>query len=154
MTDSTVAGNSSDHHIGALGLDASFSPVDNATGLPVAVLPPTTNSITFDRVTISGNTTTGAAAGGSGYVMNYSTTPGLYSILNSTISGNVVTNGGDPGLTFQSFNPSSQTNAMRVVIRNSTIARNVGLGSEVASTAKGTVQDPEGSPDTSAGRRP
>ena len=133
MTDSTVAGNLSDDHIGALGLDASFSLVDNATGRPVAVLPPTTNSITFDRVTISGNTTTGAAAGGSGYAMNYSTTPGLYSILNSTISGNLVTNGGDPGLTFQSFNPSSQTNAMRVVIRNSTIARNTASSTEAVS---------------------
>ncbi len=130
MTDSTVSGNSSDYHIGALGLDASFSPVDNATGLPVAVLPPTTNSITLDRVTISGNATTGAAAGGSGFAMNYSSSPGLYSILNSTISGNVVS-GYSAAFSFNSFNPSSQTNAVRVMIRNSTIARNTAGGAEV-----------------------
>ena len=133
MTDSAVSGNTSDFHIGAMGLDASFSAHDGATGLPLAVLPPTTNTITLDRVTISGNTTTGAASGGSGYSMNYINSPGLYTFQNSTITGNVVTNGGDPALTFQAFNPSSQVNATRVVIRNSTIARNTGNGSEAAS---------------------
>ena len=131
MTDSTVAGNSSDYHIGALGLNASFSPYNNATGLPLAVLPPTTNTLTLNRVTISGNTTTGAANGGVGYSMNYSSSPGLYTFLNSTVTGNVVSNGNNAGLTFEAFNPSSQTNAMQVVIRNSTIARNTASGAEV-----------------------
>lgn len=132
MSDSVVSGNTSDYHIAALSLNASFNATDGITGLPVSPLPPTTNSITLDRVTISGNTTTGAANGGSGYSMNYSSSPGIYSILNSTITGNVVTNGGEAGLSFQSFNPSSQTDATRVVIRNSTIARNTANGSEVA----------------------
>ena len=131
MSDSTVSGNSSDYHIGALGLDASNSPFDSATGLPLANLPPTTNSLTLDRVTISGNATTGAANGGGGFSMNYTSSPGLYTFLNTTITDNVVTNGTNAGLTFESFNPSSQANAMRVVIRNSTIARNTANGAEV-----------------------
>ena len=135
MSDSTVSGNSSDFHIGAMNLNASFSAHDGATGLPVAVLPPTTNTLTLDRVTVSGNTSTGAANGGVGYSMNYISSPGLYTIQNSSITGNVVTNGGDAALTFQAFNPSSQTNAMRVVIRNSTIARNTANSSEVISLA-------------------
>jgi hypothetical protein len=130
LTDSTVSGNSSDYHIGALGLDASFSPYDGATGLPLAVLPPTTNSITFDRVTISGNTTTGTANGGAGYSMNYISSPGLYTIQNSTITGNTAVNSGGAAFTFQGFNPSTQTNALRVVIRNSTIARNTSNNDE------------------------
>ena len=131
MTDSVVSGNLSDYQIAALGIDASFNAADRATGLPVAVLPPITNSITFDRVTISGNITSGAANSGSGYAMIYTSSPGANTILNSTIAGNVVTNGNDAGFTFQSFNPSSQVNASRVVFRNSTIARNTSIGSEV-----------------------
>ena len=133
MIDSTVSGNSSDFHIGALGLNASFSAYDGATGLPVAVLPPTTNTLTLDRVTISGNITTGAANGGAGYSMNYISSPGLYTIQNSTISGNTAVNSGDGAFTFQAFNPSSQTNALRVVIRNSTIARNTATNNEALS---------------------
>ena len=144
MTDSAVSGNTSDFHIGAMGLDASFSAHDGATGLPLAVLPPTTNTITLDRVTISGNTTTGAASGGSGYSMNYISSPGLYTFQSSTIAGNTVVNGGDAALTFQAFNPSSQTNALRVVIRNSTIARNVANSSEVISLATYNGADPSG----------
>lgn len=135
MTDSTVSGNSSDFHIGAMTLNASFSAHDGATGLPLAVLPPTTNTITLDRVTISGNTTTGAANGGVGYSMNYISSPGLYTILNSTIAGNTAVGSGDAALTFQAFNPSSQTNALRVVIRNSTIARNTANNAEVMALA-------------------
>ena len=144
MTDSIVSGNSSDFHIGAMNLNASFPAHDGATGLPVAVLPPTTNTITLDRVTISGNTTTGAANGGSGYSMNYISSPGLYTFQNSTIAGNTVVNGGDAALTFQAFNPSSQTNALRVVIRNSTIARNVANSSEVIALATYNGANPSG----------
>jgi hypothetical protein len=123
ITDTNVLGNSSDVSIGALCLNASFSAYDGATGLPVANLPPTNNTVTLDRVTISNNT--------SGvYSMNYVNSPGLYTILNSTISNNTVTNGYEAALSFQSFNPSTQSNALRVVIRNSTVARNSATGTE------------------------
>ena len=144
MADSTVSGNSSDYHIGAMGLNASFSPYDGATGLPVAVLPPTTNTLTLDRVTISGNTTTGTANGGAGYAMNYVSSPGLYTIQNSTIAGNTVVNGGDAALSFQGFNPSSQTDSLRVVIRNSTIARNTATNAEALSFGAYNNANPSG----------
>jgi hypothetical protein len=124
MTDSTVSGNTSDFHVSALALGASFSPFDSATGLPVATLPPTTNSITFNRVTVSGNVTSGVAAGGNGFAVMYIDSPGIYTFLNSTITGNTVTGGCGGAFSIGAFNPSTQTNATRVVFRHSTLARN------------------------------
>lgn len=124
MTDSTASGNTSDFHVSALSLGASFSPFDPATGLPVTTLPPTTNTITFDRATISGNVTSGAAAGGAGFAVMCIDSPGLYTFLNSTITGNTVTGGCGGAFSAGAFNPSTQTNATRVVFRNSTLARN------------------------------
>lgn len=121
MTDSIVSGNSSDQAVGAMTLVASFSPYDSAgVALPPASLPPTTNSITFDRVTISGNNTTGSAT----FAMNYLQSPGIYTFLNTTITGNTVTGGCGGAFSADAFNPSSQTNAMRIIFRNSTLARN------------------------------
>lgn len=86
------------------------------------MLPSTTNTVKLDRFTLPGNLSTGVANGGSGSAMHVSNTPGRYTILNSSIAGNIVANGNQPGLSFGSFNPSTQTNVMRVVICNSTTA--------------------------------
>jgi hypothetical protein len=130
VTDSEIADNTSDFHIGAMSVSASFLPYDPGTGLPVANLPPTTNRFQFERSTLSGNTTTAAA--GQGFATVYITTPGVYTFVSSTISGNSATSCGG-GLSFDGFNPSSQTNAMQIQIFNSTIARNTGACNEALS---------------------
>jgi hypothetical protein len=130
LTDSTVNDNSSDFHVGAMAVSASFIPYDPNTGLPVTTLPPTTNTFTLERTTVSGNATTAAS---NGFASSYWTTPGIYRILNSTISGNSVASGCGGGLTFDGFNPSTQSNSMQVVIRNSTVARNTGQCDEALS---------------------
>ncbi len=127
FVDSEIADNTSDYHIGALGVSASFTPFDPVTGLPVSTLPPTSQQVTFERTSITGNTTT--AAGGNGFSVIYITTPGIYRFVNSTVAGNSATGCGG-GVTVDAFNPSSQTNASQIIIRNSTIARNTGACDE------------------------
>lgn len=130
ITDSSISDNTSDFHVGAMTVSASSNPYDPLTGLPLATLPPTTNTFTLSRTTISGNTTTAAA---NGFATLFWTTPGIYRILNSTIAGNSVASGCGGGLTFDGFNPSTQVNAMQIVVRNSTIARNASQCDEALS---------------------
>lgn len=127
FVDSEIADNTSDFHIGALSVSASFTPFDPVTGLPVSTLPPTTQQVTFERTSITGNTTT--APGGNGFSVIYITTPGIYRFVNSTVAGNSATGCGG-GVTVDAFNPSSQTNASQIIIRNTTIARNAGACDE------------------------
>ena len=127
IVDGDISDNTSDFHIGAIQVSASSSPFDPATGLPLATLPPTTNTFTVERTTISGNATN--PAGNIGFATIFVTTPGIYRFINSTIAGN-TSSGCGGGITADGFNPSSQTNAMQIQVRNSTIARNTGLCQE------------------------
>jgi hypothetical protein len=122
LTDSRVNLNSSDFHVGAMSVSASSNPYDPNTGLPLASLPPTTNSFTLERTTVGYNLTTAANGG---FANMYVTTPGVYRVLNSTIGENEVTSGCGGGIFFDGFNPSTQSDAMQITIRNSTIARNM-----------------------------
>ena len=123
VTDSVFSGNVSDRATAALRIYASYDAFDAAgVSLPVADLPPTTNTVTFDRVTISGNATNGVA--GSSFAMIYLRSPGIYTFVNTTIAGNTVTGSCGGVFSADAFNPSAQTNAMQIIFRNSTLARN------------------------------
>jgi hypothetical protein len=123
VTDSVFSGNASDRATAALRIYASFDAFDAAgVTLPVADLPPTTNAVTFDRVTISGNSTNGVA--GVSFAMIYLRSPGIYTFVNTTITGNTVTGSCGGAFSADAFNPSAQTNAMQIIFRNSTLARN------------------------------
>ncbi len=144
VTDSVVSGNSSDRATAALRIYASFDAFDSAgVALPMANLPPTTNTVTFDRVTISGNATNGVT--GSSFAMIYLRSPGVYTFVNTTITGNTVTGSCGGAFSADAFNPSAQTNAMQIIFRNSTLARNSasqcqdvgGLGASFSSAPSG-----------------
>ncbi|TAG78819.1 MAG: hypothetical protein EAZ21_11905 [Betaproteobacteria bacterium] len=138
LQDSEISGNTSDFHIGAFGVSASFLPYDS-NGNPVAILPPTNNRFTLERTTVSGNSTT--APSNQGFATIYVTTPGIYTFVSSTITGNSNTGCGG-GLNFDGFNPSAQTNSMQVQIYNSTIARNTGQCSEALAVGAFNAANP------------
>ncbi len=122
ITDSRIVGNTSDFHIGAFRVAASYMTHDQ-NGVPAPVLPPLANRFRMQGVEVSDNLTTGTASASGGFGTIYLETPGIYEFVNTTISGNEVVGGGGV-FAVQAFNPIVQSNAVNVTIANSTIARN------------------------------
>lgn len=119
IRNSTVAGNTTPQNT-AVSFGASFSDHTN-TNAAVSPLPPTTSTLLVENTTISGNTSGGSFAA-------YVATPGLYTFRNVTIANNAVgtgTSGCGGGISIDAFNPNTAgSNAVQVIVQNSTIARN------------------------------
>ena len=114
LLSSEISGNTSADS-GVVTISASFGDRDNA-GNAVSPLPPLTNTVLIDGVTISNNTSTATIA--------YFDTPGMYTVTNTTVANNLVTIQCGGGIIVGAYNPFSAANAMQMRIRNSTISRN------------------------------
>ena len=113
LVSSEISGNTS-ADFGVVTISASYGDRDNV-GNAVSPLPPLTNTVLIDSVTISNNTSTASMA--------YFDTPGLYTVTNTTVANNSVIQCGG-GVIVGAYNPFSAANALQMRIRNSTISRN------------------------------
>ena len=114
LASSEISGNTSADY-GVFAVEASFRDRDD-TGNAVSPLPPVTNTVNIEGVTVSNNTSTDA--------MVSFATPGIYTVNNTTIANNAVTVNCGGGIVGDAHNPFSAANAYQLKIRNSTIARN------------------------------
>lgn len=113
LVSSEISGNTS-ADFGVVTISASYGDRDNV-GNAVSPLPPLTNTVLIDGVSISNNTSTASMA--------YFDTPGLYTVTNTTVANNSVIQCGG-GVIVGAYNPFSTANALQMRIRNSTISRN------------------------------
>ncbi len=114
LVSSDISGNTSADG-GVVTISASFGDRDSA-GNAASPLPPLTNTVSIENVTISNNTSLGN-------ILNLNT-PGIYTVSNTTIANNALTAGCFGGISGGAYNPFSATNAFQVRIRSSTFARN------------------------------
>ena len=127
LISSEISGNTSADY-GVFAVEASFGDRDGS-GNAVSPLPPVTNTVSIENVTISNNTSLNN--------MLILTTPGIYTVSNTTVANNAVTAGCGGGISGGAYNPFSAANAFQLRIRSSTIVRNtvgrcqtaVGIGS-------------------------